>query len=68
VNTIVLDSLRARVPKLTLKTAQEELNRWQQTGISCFRRLVKKLKLPPLDLPDQIHSPLQLLVPLNNSG
>ncbi len=32
------------------------------------RRLVKKLKLPPLDLPDKIHSPLDLLVPLNNTG
>ena len=73
--TSVLDSLRGFVPKLTLKTALEELdrwqqtgNRWQQTGSSCFRRLVQKLKLPPLDLPDKIHSPLELLVPLNNTG
>lgn len=66
--TSVLDSLRAHVPKLTLKTALEELHRWQQTGISCFRRLVKKLKLPALELPQKIHSPLELLVPLNNTG
>ena len=66
--TSVLDSLRGFVPKLTLKTALEELDRWQQTGISCFRRLVQTLKLPPLDLPDKIHSPLELLVPLNNTG
>ena len=66
--TSVLDSLRAHVPKLTLKTALEELHRWQQTGISCFRRLVKKLKLKPADLPNDVLSPLQLLVPLNNTG
>jgi hypothetical protein len=64
----VLDSLRAHVPKLTLKTALEELQRWQETGLSCFRRLVKKLKLPALNLPDKIHSPLELLVPLTNTG
>jgi len=73
--TSVLDSLRGFVSKLTLKTALEELDRWQQTGnrwqqagSSCFRRLVQTLKLPPLDLPDKIHSPLELLVPLNNTG
>lgn len=66
--TSVLDSLRAYVPKLTLKTALEELNRWHQTGISCFRRLVNTLKLPALNLPDKIQSPLELLVPLNNTG
>ena len=66
--TSVLDSLRGFLPKFTLATAMEELNRWQQTGISCFRRLVRKLKLRPLDLPDKIHSPLELLVPLNNTG
>lgn len=66
--TSVLDSLRAHVPNLTLKTALEELTRWQQTGISCFRRLVKKLKLPAIELPEQIYSPLELLVPLNNTG
>ena len=66
--TSVLDSLRGFVPKFTLATAMVELDRWQQTGISCFRSLVRKLKLPPLDLPDKVHSPLELLVPLNNTG
>jgi hypothetical protein len=65
--TSVLDSLRAHVPKLTLKTVLKELDRWQETGISCFRRLVKKLKLPALSLPEKILSPLELLVPLNKS-
>ena len=66
--TSVLDSLRAHVPRLTLKTVLKELDRWQETGISCFRQLVKKLKLPALSLPEKIVSPLQLLVPLNNTG
>ncbi len=66
--TSVVDSLRAHVPKLTLKTVLKELDRWQETGISCFRRLVQKLKLPALSLPEKIVSPLQLLVPLNNTG
>jgi hypothetical protein len=66
--TSVLDSLRSYVPKLTLRTAMEELNRWQQTGISCFRRLVEKLQLLPLDLPENIQSPLELLVPDHGSG
>lgn len=63
--TSVLDSLRAYVPNLTLKTVLKELDHWQETGISCFRRLVKKLKLPALRLPEKILSPLELLVPLN---
>jgi transposase len=63
--TSVLDSLRAYVPNLTLKTVLKELDHWQKTGISCFRRLVKKLKLPALRLPEKILSPLELLVPLN---
>ena len=63
----VLDSLRGYVPTLTLKTVLTELDRWQQNGISCFRRLVKKLKLPDLSLPETIASPLELLVPLNKS-
>ena len=61
--TSVLDSLRLHLPKLTLKTAQEELARWQQTGISCFRQLVKRLNLP-----EKIQSPLELLVPLTSTG
>lgn len=62
--TSVLDSLRLQLPKLTLKRAQDELYRWQQDGISCFRRLVKSLQLPALSLPETIQSPLELLVPV----
>ncbi len=65
--TSVLDSLRGYVPTLTLTTVLQELERWQKTGISCFRRLVKELKLPALSLPETIASPLDLLVPLNKS-
>ncbi|MEN9555604.1 MAG: hypothetical protein RLZZ232_1890 [Planctomycetota bacterium] len=49
--TSVLDSLRGCVPTLTLKTVLQELDKWRKTGISCFRRLVKKLRLPALSLP-----------------
>ncbi len=66
--TSVLDSLRGRLPKLTLKAAQAELNRWQQDGISCFRRMVNSLELPPLSLPENVRSLLDLLVPLQGSG
>jgi transposase len=65
--TSVLDSLRGYVPTLTLTTVLQELERWQKTGISCFRRLVKKLRLPHLSLPAKIASPLELLVPMNKS-
>ena len=68
VMTSVLDSLRLHLPNLTLKTAQEELARCQQTGISCFRRLVKRFNLPAPSLPGQIQSPLELPVPLANTG
>jgi hypothetical protein len=67
VTTSVLDSVRGYVPTLTLTTVLQELERWQKTGISCFRRLVKKLKLPYLSLPAKIASPLELLVPMNKS-
>lgn len=63
----MLNSLRSQVPGLTLKAVLNELDRWQKTGISCFRRLVKKLQLPALSLPEKIVSPLELLVPLNKS-
>ena len=38
--------------------------RWRQHGVSCFRRMVNSLHLPPLTLPGAIKSPLDLLVPL----
>ena len=59
----VLDSLRVHLPKLTLHTVLAEINGWCRTGVSCFRRMVDSLKLPPLTLPDKIQSPLDLLVP-----
>ena len=64
----VLDSLRMHLPKLTLQTVQAEIERWHREGISCFRRMVDSLKLPPLNLPENIPSPLDLLVPPSDSG
>ncbi len=64
----VLDSLRVHLPKLTLQAVQREIDRWRQDGISCFRRMVDSLKLPPLRLPEHVRSPLDLLVPLRSTG
>ena len=66
--TSVLDSLRLHLPQLTLKTVQAELERWQETGQSVFRRLVQTLNLPALTLPESIRTPLELLVPLPQTG
>jgi transposase len=41
----VLESLRLYLPKFTLTSVMEEINRWQQVGHSCFTKLLKKLKL-----------------------
>jgi transposase len=41
----VLESLRLYLQKFTLKDVLAEVMKWTTTGISCFRRLVKKLKL-----------------------
>lgn len=64
----VLDSLRVHLPTLTLQTVLAEIERWRQQGVSCFRRMVISLKLPPLSLPENIRSPLELLVPETGSG
>ena len=64
----VLDSLRLHLPQLTLKSVQAELDRWQETGLSVFRRLVQTLNLPALPLPESIRTPLDLLVPLPQTG
>jgi hypothetical protein len=64
----VLDSLREHLPKLTLQTVLAEIERWQQQGVSCFRRMVASLNLPPLNLPENVGSPLDLLVPNSDSG
>lgn len=41
----VLESLRVYLPTFTLGTVMAEINRWWQTGQSCFSKLLKKLKL-----------------------
>ena len=64
----VLESLRVHLPQLTLQAVLAEINRWCRTGVSCFRRMVNALDLPPLILPDKIKSPLDLLVPEGDSG
>jgi transposase len=43
----VLESLRLYLPKFTLASVMEEINRWQQAGYSCFTKLLKKMKLRP---------------------
>jgi hypothetical protein len=64
--TSVLNSLQLYIPQFTLQTVLAELSRWQQVGISCFRRVVDSLNLPPLKLPENVQSPLELLVPILN--
>ena len=66
--TSVLDSLRVHLPKLTLQAVLLEINSWYRSGVSCYRRMVESLKLPPLTLPNAIQSPLDLLVPESDSG
>ena len=64
----VLDSLRLHLPQLTLKSVQAELQRWQETGLSVFRRLVQTLNLPALTRPESIRTLLDLLVPIPQTG
>jgi len=45
--TSVLESLRVYLPTYTLGSVVAELNHWAATGLSCFERLLKKLKLIP---------------------
>jgi hypothetical protein len=45
--TSVLESLRVYLRTYTLATVVDELMRWAATGLSCFERLLKKLKLTP---------------------
>lgn len=42
----VLESLRVYLRQFTLGSVLEEIDRWWQTGQSCFTKLLKKLKLP----------------------
>jgi transposase len=41
----VLESLRRQLPTFTLSTVIDEILRWSRTGLSCFAKLAKKLKL-----------------------
>ncbi len=66
--TSVLNSLQLYMTQFTLQTVLTELTRWQQVGISCFRRVADSLKLPPLTLPEQVQSPLELLIPIPKPG
>ena len=55
----VLESLRLYLSKFTLASVITEINRWCQTGQSCFTKLLKKLKLQP-----PIESNLDKLIPV----
>jgi hypothetical protein len=48
----VLESLRQHVPSFTLSSVIEEIERWSETGRSCFARWAKKLGLIGHGLPD----------------
>jgi hypothetical protein len=43
----VLESLRLYLPKFTLASVLEEIERWWQAGQSCFTKLLGKMKLQP---------------------
>jgi len=43
----VLESLRLYLPKFTLGSVLEEIERWWQAGQSCFTKLLKKMKVQP---------------------
>src|SRR5271154_4074768 len=43
----VLESLRLYLPKFTLASVMDEIDRWWQAGQSCFTKLLKKMKLQP---------------------
>jgi hypothetical protein len=42
----VLESLRVHLATFTLSSVIEEVRRWCDAGLSCFAKLLKKLKLP----------------------
>jgi hypothetical protein len=52
----VLESLRVYLRTFTLGSVMEEINRWWQTGQSCFRQLLKTMKQhpPPQTILDKI--------------
>lgn len=55
----VLESLRQHLSTFTLSSVLEEIQRWPETGQSCFARLLSRLNLPPPD-----HSILDQLFPI----
>ena len=52
----VLESLKVYLPTFTLASVLAEIDRWRQTGQSCFTQLLKKLKLqlPAQSLLDKV--------------
>jgi hypothetical protein len=42
----VLESLRQHLPTFTLPSVIREVQSWSATGMSCFEKLLRKLKLP----------------------
>jgi hypothetical protein len=65
VNVSVLESLRQHLATFTLSTVIAEVRRWQETGASCFARLLKNSKLSPRksELGPPMPSLLDLLFP-----
>jgi hypothetical protein len=56
IHTSVLESLRCYLSEFTLSSVIAEVQRWLDTGHSCFARMLKKLRLPPHE-----HSVLEAL-------
>jgi transposase len=47
--TSVLESLRLYLKRFTLENVIDEVGSWVEKGCSCFARLLKRMKLPPLE-------------------
>jgi hypothetical protein len=61
----VLESLRQHLPTFTLSTVIKEIERWCETGRSCFARWAEKLGLIGRGLPnDGRLSLLDRLIPV----
>jgi hypothetical protein len=61
----VLESLRQHLSPFTLSSVIEEVQRWSETGRSCFSRLAEKLGLlGPCSLTNGRPSPLDCLLPI----
>jgi hypothetical protein len=59
IHTSVLESLRCYLPEFTLNSVIVEVQRWLDTGVSCFARMLKRLGLPTRE-----HSVLEALYPM----